>query len=210
MARNRSPGRKGLRLTHPVTPQPVFTDAPIAALTTAPGPGPWRMDVASPARERLYTCGERLFRPGADCPNRTALVRGCRPGAVRAVQETTHTLQDTLMSQATLLAQAAGRLKDAAPNTFFSGHVFGAARTTTRYDGPFYPPLAADLPNPGQWTQSVAECAIAIATATALHTLADFQPPAHGHPRAAARLAPFNATRTAAGGTAPTGMTSCA
>jgi trimethylamine--corrinoid protein Co-methyltransferase len=71
-----------------------------------------------------------------------------------------------------------------------------------RYDAAFYPPLVADLSNHGQWTEAGALRSDQRATAIWQRTLADFRPPAHGA-EAAARLAPFIAARTAAGGAPP-------
>jgi trimethylamine--corrinoid protein Co-methyltransferase len=82
------------------------------------------------------------------------------------------------------------------------GHFFATAHTMARYDAAFYPPLVADLSNHGQWTEAGALRSDQRATAIWQRTLADFRPPAHGE-QAAARLAPFIAARTAAGGAPP-------
>jgi trimethylamine--corrinoid protein Co-methyltransferase len=82
------------------------------------------------------------------------------------------------------------------------GHFFATAHTMARYDAAFYPPLVADLSNHGQWTETGALRSDQRATAIWQRVLADFQPPAHGT-EAQARLAPFIAARTAAGGAPP-------
>jgi trimethylamine--corrinoid protein Co-methyltransferase len=82
------------------------------------------------------------------------------------------------------------------------GHFFATAHTMARYDAAFYPPLVADLSNHGQWTEAGALRSDQRATAIWQRVLADFRPPAHGA-EAAARLAPFIAARTAAGGAPP-------
>ena len=82
------------------------------------------------------------------------------------------------------------------------GHFFAAAHTMARYDGAFYAPLLADLSNFGQWTENGSLSSDQRATAIWQRVLADFQPPAH-YNEAEARLAPYIADRTAAGGAAP-------
>ena len=82
------------------------------------------------------------------------------------------------------------------------GHFFATAQTMARYDAAFYPPLVADLSNHGQWTEAGALRSDQRATAIWQRVLADFQPLPHGA-EAQARLAPFIAARTAAGGAPP-------
>ena len=83
-----------------------------------------------------------------------------------------------------------------------AGHFFATAHTMARYDVAFYPPLVADLSDHGQSTEGGALRSDQCATAISQRVLDNFQPPAH-EAEAEARLTPYIANCTAAGGAPP-------
>lgn len=79
------------------------------------------------------------------------------------------------------------------------GHFFAAAHTLARYDTAFSPPLVADLSNVGAWQAAGGLTSAQRATQVWQDRLAAWQAPAHAGD-AAGRLAPWIASREAAGG----------
>lgn len=99
-------------------------------------------------------------------------------------------------------ADAAALAFDAVAEVPPGGHFFATAQTMERYQTAFYAPLVSDLSNHGQWVESGSPSAEQRATSIWQSVLAGFTPPAVCE-SVEDRIAPFIATRTAAGGTAP-------
>ncbi|WP_342078229.1 trimethylamine methyltransferase family protein [Yoonia sp. SS1-5] len=89
-------------------------------------------------------------------------------------------------------------LKDVQPG----GHFFATQHTMDRYATAFYDPIVADLRNFGSWRDAGAQSSAQRATAVWKEKLATYTQPA-GCAEAAARLQPYVAKATAAGGAPP-------